>query len=265
MCSTVKLAPQAQLVGILEGTHPYLRARASTKVPLRREKPCSSNGQVVNQLDEPLSLARSMVRVYFRNCGTRSFRKKGHCSIARSSSNCPISQNLILPVIGRNFLSNETPFQFLHCTIFPAVGHCACGVLVRQIRNLDSIPTKRFQTSKRTNPAYRFQLPKILKLQIFRNWTQFPLQRDALPILALHNFSRCWACARSVLVRQIRNLDSIMTERFQTSKRTNPAYGFQLPKILKLQTFRNWTQFYVATFNCSASDCLLDPNAYFSV
>ena len=33
-CSTVKLAPHTQFVGILEGVQPYLNARASTKAPL---------------------------------------------------------------------------------------------------------------------------------------------------------------------------------------------------------------------------------------
>ena len=51
---------QAQLVGDLEGTQPYLKARASMKALLWREKPCSSSGKAVNKLDEPLSLARSM-------------------------------------------------------------------------------------------------------------------------------------------------------------------------------------------------------------
>ena len=54
MCSTVKWAPYAQLLGVLEGDHPYLRARASTKAPLWREKPCSSRGRAVSQLEEPL-------------------------------------------------------------------------------------------------------------------------------------------------------------------------------------------------------------------
>ena len=51
-CSTVKLAPHTQLFGILEGVHPYLKARASTKAPLCREKPCSSSGIAVSQLEE---------------------------------------------------------------------------------------------------------------------------------------------------------------------------------------------------------------------
>ena len=59
-CSTVKLAPHSQLEGVREGIHPYLKARASTKAPSWRTKPCSSKGREISQLEEPLSRARSM-------------------------------------------------------------------------------------------------------------------------------------------------------------------------------------------------------------
>ena len=58
-CSTVKWDPQTQLVGTLEGSHPYLRARASLKAPLCNEKPNSSRGRAVSQVEAPFSCARS--------------------------------------------------------------------------------------------------------------------------------------------------------------------------------------------------------------
>ena len=51
-CSTVKLAPHSQLEGVRGGAHPYLKARASTKAPLCKTKPCSSKGREVSQLEE---------------------------------------------------------------------------------------------------------------------------------------------------------------------------------------------------------------------
>ena len=56
-CSTVKLVPHTQLVGIRSGGQPYLRASASAKAPLCKQKPCSLMGSVVNQLDSPLSFS----------------------------------------------------------------------------------------------------------------------------------------------------------------------------------------------------------------
>ena len=67
-CSTMKLAPHSQLEGVREGTHPYLKARASTKAPLWRTKPCSSKGREVSQLEEPFSRARYMAFWRVRRC-----------------------------------------------------------------------------------------------------------------------------------------------------------------------------------------------------
>ena len=61
-CSTVNERPQAQCDGSLESGNTYLSARASEKVPLCKQKPNSLIGRVVNQLDAPFSLARSMAR-----------------------------------------------------------------------------------------------------------------------------------------------------------------------------------------------------------
>ena len=47
--------PQAQLVGALDGNQPYLKARASLKVPLCKVKPNSSRGSEESQLDAPFS------------------------------------------------------------------------------------------------------------------------------------------------------------------------------------------------------------------
>ena len=42
-----------------EGYQPYLRASASWKAPLWREKPCSVRGRAVNQVEDPFSVVRS--------------------------------------------------------------------------------------------------------------------------------------------------------------------------------------------------------------
>ena len=61
-CSTEKLVPHVQVVGVCWGSQPYLRAMASLKVPLWREKPNSSRGREVSQLEAPFSCVRSMAR-----------------------------------------------------------------------------------------------------------------------------------------------------------------------------------------------------------
>ena len=59
-CSTVKEDPHSQWRGMLEGVHPYLSARASLNAPLCRQKPNSSMGKEVSQIEAPFSLASSM-------------------------------------------------------------------------------------------------------------------------------------------------------------------------------------------------------------
>ena len=59
-CSTVKVFPQAQSMGIRDGVHPFLSANASVKVLLCRQKPNSLMGKDVNQFEVPLSLASSI-------------------------------------------------------------------------------------------------------------------------------------------------------------------------------------------------------------
>ncbi len=59
-------------IAVFGGHHPYLRARASTNAPLCRQKPCSSRGNVVNQLEEPFSFARSMA---FLRVGVSNYRQ----------------------------------------------------------------------------------------------------------------------------------------------------------------------------------------------
>ena len=87
-CSTVKLAPHSQLDGVREGAHPYLKARASTKAPLCRTKPCSSKGREVSQLEEPLLRARSMA---FWRVGVSSPLKLLASVVACSRCFCCIS------------------------------------------------------------------------------------------------------------------------------------------------------------------------------
>ena len=71
-CSTAKAAPQAKCVGVLVGAQPYLKAKASTKAPLCRQKPCSLMGRDVSQLEAPGWLARSMALDKAEdNCGRR--------------------------------------------------------------------------------------------------------------------------------------------------------------------------------------------------
>ena len=87
-CFTVKLAPHSQLEGAREGIHPYLKARASTKVPLWRTKSCSSKGRKASQLEEPLSHARSMA---FWRVGVSSSLKLLASVVACSQRFCRIS------------------------------------------------------------------------------------------------------------------------------------------------------------------------------
>jgi len=56
-CSTAKAAPHSQCVGGLVGAQPYRNAKASTKAPLCRQKPCSLMGRDVSQLEAPGWLA----------------------------------------------------------------------------------------------------------------------------------------------------------------------------------------------------------------
>ena len=87
-CSTMKLAPHSQLEGVRVVTHPYLKARVSTKAPLWRTKPCSSKGREVSQLEEPLSHARSMA---FWRVGVSSPLKLLASVVACSRRFCRIS------------------------------------------------------------------------------------------------------------------------------------------------------------------------------
>ena len=50
-CSTVKVAPQTQNNDVYDGGHPYLSDRASVKALLCRQKPNSSIGNDVSQLE----------------------------------------------------------------------------------------------------------------------------------------------------------------------------------------------------------------------
>ena len=71
VCSTVKGDPQAHAEGILCNDKPYRNARASLKAPLCREKPNSSTGSTINQLEAPLSRERSMA--LWRSRGSEDF------------------------------------------------------------------------------------------------------------------------------------------------------------------------------------------------
>ena len=62
--STVKVAPQAQNMGVRGGGHPYLSDRASMKAPLCKQNPNSSIGRVVSQFEAPFSLESSSSGIY---------------------------------------------------------------------------------------------------------------------------------------------------------------------------------------------------------
>ncbi len=69
-CCMEKDSPQAQWASTFSGDQPYLSARASQKAPLCSEKPSSSIGRGVSQLEAPFAWAKSIACC--RGAGTRS-------------------------------------------------------------------------------------------------------------------------------------------------------------------------------------------------
>ena len=70
--SAVNVAPHSQYMGVYDGDHPYLSARASMKAPLCRQNPNSSIGRDVSQFEAPLSLASYIALLELERAGFTS-------------------------------------------------------------------------------------------------------------------------------------------------------------------------------------------------